>query len=136
MLLLMGQDPGLMIPDDVDLGDYEALWQLAERLGEVRSRGMKEEEINKLPTRRFRRKAGSKDEESCSICMSEYKMAEDVQMLPCKHEYHKDCLLEWLKVRHCVLIMLPFKEEGVYCFANVGPSVGRSVVHRQTLSNQ
>lgn len=93
----MGRDPGFMVPDDVDLGDYEALWELAERLGEVRGRGMKEEEINKLPYRTYRRKAGKTDE-SCSICMSEYKTAENVQILPCQHEYHKGCLLEWLKV--------------------------------------
>ncbi|XP_045205873.1 uncharacterized protein LOC123558059 [Mercenaria mercenaria] len=98
MLLLMGRDPGFMVPDDVDLSDYEALWGLAERLGEVRSRGMKEEEINKLPTRVYRRKPGSKEkEETCSICISEYKTADNVQMLQCRHEFHKECLLEWLK---------------------------------------
>ena len=37
------------------------------------------------------------------------------------------------------LTMPPFEEVGVYCFAHVGPLVGRSVrrsVCRQTLSNQ
>ena len=31
----------------------------------------------------------------------------------------------------CNVFMLPFEEEGVYCFAHVGPSV-----YRQTLSDQ
>lgn len=74
------------------------MWELAERMGEVRSRGMKEEEINKLPFRSYRKKPGSKETESCSICISDYKTAENVQILPCKHEFHKDCLFEWLKV--------------------------------------
>ncbi|KAL4218705.1 E3 ubiquitin-protein ligase rnf38 [Mactra antiquata] len=97
MLLLMGRNPGLMVPDDVDMNDYEALWELAERVGEVRGRGMKDEEINRLPCRTYRKKAGSTENESCSICISDYKTADNVQILPCKHEFHKDCLSEWLK---------------------------------------
>lgn len=95
MLLLIGRDPGFMVPDDVDSTDYEAMWELAERIGDVKSRGMKEDEIKKIPTRICKRVRNQ--DESCSICLSKFAYAEKIQTLPCKHEYHQHCLLEWLK---------------------------------------
>lgn len=98
MLLLMGRHPGMMIPDDVDASDYEALWDLAERLGDVKPRGMKEEEISKLPTRIYRKRSGDKDSvEECRVCLNGYKSGDKVALLGCKHEYHIDCIKEWLK---------------------------------------
>ena len=39
-----------------------------------------------------------------------------------------ECLVRWsLRVYWQVIVMPPFEEEGVYCFANVGMLVGRSV---------
>jgi hypothetical protein len=31
----------------------------------------------------------------CSICMEEYKPEERVMVLPCKHEFHPDCIRKW-----------------------------------------
>lgn len=73
---------------------FQALWDLAERVGEVRNRGMKEEEINRLPNRVYRHGKG----ENCSICLSEFESGDRLSLLPCTHEYHKECLKEWLKV--------------------------------------
>lgn len=98
MLLLMGRHPGMLIPDDVDASDYEALWDLAERLGDVKSRGMKDEDISKLPTRRYRQKSSDKDSvDECRVCLNGYKTGDTLALLSCKHEYHKDCIKEWLK---------------------------------------
>lgn len=99
MLLLMGRHPGMLIPDDVDASDYEALWDLAERLGEVKPRGMKEEDISKLPTRKYRRRPSDKDSvDECRVCLNSYKAGDTLALLSCKHEYHIDCIKEWLKV--------------------------------------
>lgn len=98
MLLLMGRHPGMLIPDDVDASDYEALWELAERLGEVKPRGMKEEDISKLPTRTYRKRSSDKDSvEECRVCLNGYKNGDKLALLGCKHEYHIDCIKEWLK---------------------------------------
>ncbi|KAL8600819.1 hypothetical protein ACOMHN_056477 [Nucella lapillus] len=94
---------------DVDLDDYEALWDLAEELGEVRRRGITEGEIDSLPTRKFK-SPGSDDEASdasaaepralqCQICLVDFENGDCLRCIPCKHDFHKDCLDEWLK-RH------------------------------------
>ena len=44
-----------------------------------------------------------------------------VVLLPVSMSVDEDCLAMF------IFNYAPFKEEGVYCFANVGPLVGRSV---------
>ncbi len=34
--------------------------------------------------------------EVCSICTEEYKQGEHIRTLPCKHEFHKACVDQWL----------------------------------------
>lgn len=33
---------------------------------------------------------------ACSICLSDYVEGETILMLPCRHNYHKACITEWL----------------------------------------
>ncbi|CAG9325593.1 unnamed protein product [Blepharisma stoltei] len=35
--------------------------------------------------------------ESCTVCMEDFEVNEQVYMLPCNHVFHQDCILEWLK---------------------------------------
>ncbi|KAL3872343.1 hypothetical protein ACJMK2_040273 [Sinanodonta woodiana] len=100
MMMLMNRDPRMLVPEDIDFSDYESLWELAERLGEVKGRGLKEEDIAQLPTRTHRTVGGKKEgksEKQCSICLTEFKSGEKIVLLPCHHEYHADCIPEWLK---------------------------------------
>ena len=36
-------------------------------------------------------------EKKCSICLQKYKGFEIIKEFPCKHIYHKNCILKWLK---------------------------------------
>ena len=55
---------------------------------------MTEEEINKLPSRTY--KHGT--DERCSICLCDFSCGDKLSLLPCSHEEHSECLVEWLKV--------------------------------------
>ena len=36
-------------------------------------------------------------EKKCSICLQKYKGFDIIKEFPCKHIYHKNCILKWLK---------------------------------------
>ncbi|XP_064616503.1 nuclear pore complex protein DDB_G0274915-like [Liolophura sinensis] len=80
----------------VDLDDYESLWNLSEQLGEVKKRGISEEEIAEIPTREFRGLCDEKEE--CRICLTTYETPDWLRTLTCKHEFHMACIDKWLLV--------------------------------------
>lgn len=89
---------------DPVMGDYESLLALAERLGEV-SRGLTDSEISQLPTSKHQGQAlggeGASampdDLPQCNICLTDYEHGDKMRNLPCKHDFHKDCVDQWLK---------------------------------------
>ncbi|XP_076091167.1 uncharacterized protein LOC143063093 [Mytilus galloprovincialis] len=98
LLFLMGRTPHLLVPDDIDPTDYEALWELAERIGEVKTRGLSEKDLEALSTKKFKGiKKFNQEGPQCQVCLSEYKNGDALVNLPCKHEYHDKCIKEWLK---------------------------------------
>ena len=40
---------------------------------------------------------GRTDSDTCIICMDKFTTGCKYKKLPCKHEYHADCLNQWLE---------------------------------------
>ncbi|KAI0350339.1 hypothetical protein OH77DRAFT_1489199 [Trametes cingulata] len=93
-------------PDNLD--SYEALWELAELLGQVKPQVATREDIEKsdLKTVKFREleqyeregKVASSCVERCLICLDDYQQDDDVRLMHCRHAFHKDCVDKWLQV--------------------------------------
>ena len=49
--------------------------------------------VDHLPTRSSR---GGDEETECCVCLSKFEAGDTVRALPCKHEFHKDCIDKWL----------------------------------------
>ncbi|KAF8091841.1 hypothetical protein N665_0433s0010 [Sinapis alba] len=83
---------------DVDNMSYEELLALEERIGDVCT-GVNEETIsNRLKQRKFKSSTKSpQDAEPCCICQEEYSEGEDMGTLECGHDFHSQCIKEWLK---------------------------------------
>ncbi|XP_030486277.1 E3 ubiquitin-protein ligase MBR2 isoform X1 [Cannabis sativa] len=83
---------------DVDNMSYEELLALEERIGDV-STGLSEEIVLKLMKQRKYEpipvEAGP-DPEPCCICQEEYADGDDVGALDCGHDFHTDCVKQWL----------------------------------------
>ncbi|XP_037338421.2 RING finger protein 122 isoform X2 [Pungitius pungitius] len=41
---------------------------------------------------------------TCAVCLEDFKMKDDLGVLPCQHAFHRKCLVKWLEVR-CVCPM-------------------------------
>uniref|UniRef100_A0A8C5TQ21 Ring finger protein 122 n=1 Tax=Malurus cyaneus samueli TaxID=2593467 RepID=A0A8C5TQ21_9PASS len=43
-------------------------------------------------------------QQTCAVCLEDFRMKEELGVLPCQHAFHRKCLLKWLEVR-CVCPM-------------------------------
>ena len=92
---------------------YEQLLALQQRVGNV-NQGASEQRIDQLPTSKYNSgkptssntssssstESSSNDpdqDNTCSICMSEFEDGETIRRLPCFHAYHSSCIDQWLK---------------------------------------
>lgn len=83
---------------DVDNMSYEELLALEERIGNVCT-GLSEEMILKRMKQRKYIHTMSDDlieAEPCCICQEEYSDGEDVGTLDCGHDFHRECVKQWL----------------------------------------
>ncbi|XP_039055654.1 probable E3 ubiquitin-protein ligase RHG1A [Hibiscus syriacus] len=82
---------------DVDNMSYEELLALEERIGYV-STGLNEETISNRLKRRKNSKAleSQTEAEPCCVCQEEYNEGEDLGTLECGHDFHADCIKQWL----------------------------------------
>ncbi|RWS13924.1 E3 ubiquitin-protein ligase RNF38-like protein [Dinothrombium tinctorium] len=79
--------------------NYEALLNLAERLGEAKPRGLQKRDIEQLPSYRFNLvNVHESDQVTCVVCMCDFEARQLLRVLPCSHEFHARCVDKWLKV--------------------------------------
>uniref|UniRef100_A0A7N1A3A0 RING-type E3 ubiquitin transferase n=2 Tax=Kalanchoe fedtschenkoi TaxID=63787 RepID=A0A7N1A3A0_KALFE len=85
---------------DVDNMSYEELLELGERIGDVKT-GLSEETIMKcLKHNKYTSVMKPNKPEPCSICQEEYGEGEDLGTLECGHEYHTNCIKQWLVLKN------------------------------------
>jgi hypothetical protein len=79
----------------------QALLNLAERLGDVKPRGMSKADIDQLPC--YRHNVGcwrqvAHEQTGCVVCMCDFESRQLLRTLPCTHEFHAKCVDKWLRV--------------------------------------
>ncbi|XP_058095749.1 probable E3 ubiquitin-protein ligase ZFP1 isoform X2 [Magnolia sinica] len=95
---------------DIDDMSYEELLALEERIGDVNT-GLSEESILKcLKTRTYvspttlpppdQSTKMMQDNGTCIICQVEYEDKEKIGILDCGHDYHANCIKQWLVVKN------------------------------------
>ncbi|XP_073088654.1 RING finger protein 44 isoform X3 [Manis javanica] len=83
--------------DDVEMENYEALLNLAERLGDAKPRGLTKGDIEHLPSYRFNPDSHQSEQTLCVVCFSDFEARQLLRVLPCNHEFHTKCVDKWLK---------------------------------------
>ncbi|XP_059656492.1 E3 ubiquitin ligase BIG BROTHER-related [Cornus florida] len=83
---------------DPDELSYEELVALGEVVG-TETRGLSADSIASLPSMNYNMQSiqdGSSD--SCVICRLDYEDGDTLTLLSCKHSYHSECIINWLRI--------------------------------------
>ncbi|EJD50591.1 hypothetical protein AURDEDRAFT_112196 [Auricularia subglabra TFB-10046 SS5] len=90
-----------------DLNSFEALWQLADLLGQVKPPVASKEDIEKsglevfkadmLPKYADEGKVALNTVERCLVCLDDYADDDELRLLSCRHVFHKTCVDKWLE---------------------------------------
>ncbi|XP_078431529.1 uncharacterized protein LOC144703271 isoform X2 [Wolffia australiana] len=101
---------------DIDGMSYEELLALGEQIGQVKIGLSREMLLKKLKTKVCSTVADNvPDTGSCIICQANFLEKEKIGTLDCGHEYHADCILEWLVVKNqcpvCKATAVPVDEK-------------------------
>lgn len=98
---------------------------------------MNKQQILKFPTVKYETGEGNTQQTCCPICIEEYEAGEDLLQLPCRHNFHTECIIPWLE-RHSVCPMCKVEvsnisEEEKTSVSHLGfSSVAVSVLSRLT----
>ncbi|OCH91123.1 hypothetical protein OBBRIDRAFT_834473 [Obba rivulosa] len=97
-----------MVMGSDSLDSYEALWELAELLGQVKPPVATREDIDNSGLQIFKStdlqafekegKVASNCVDRCLICLDDYDTDDELRLMSCKHAFHKDCVDKWLQV--------------------------------------
>ncbi|XP_024521808.1 E3 ubiquitin-protein ligase RING1-like [Selaginella moellendorffii] len=53
--------------------------------------------VEGMPTMKITDEHLAQDSAPCAVCKDEFELGTEVREMPCKHLYHPDCILPWLK---------------------------------------
>ncbi|XP_078439763.1 RING/U-box superfamily protein [Wolffia australiana] len=53
-----------------------------------------------LPVVKITEELIGSDDAQCAVCKDRFEVGEDALQIPCKHLYHKDCILPWLELHN------------------------------------
>ncbi|KAL5752989.1 hypothetical protein ACOSP7_023167 [Xanthoceras sorbifolium] len=82
---------------DVDSLSYEELLELEEEIGPVTTRLSSNSILIHLKQRKYQLEASTPAEgDLCCVCQEEYVAGDNIGKLDCGHEYHADCISQWL----------------------------------------
>lgn len=101
----VGPDPRSSVPRGAEPGNYffgSGLQGLIEELTQNDRPGpppVPEPAINSIPTVKIS-EAHLSNDPNCPICMDEFKVGGEARELPCKHIYHGDCIVPWLRLHN------------------------------------
>ena len=56
--------------------------------------------VNEQNIKTLRKDSGISDDNSCAICKDNFEINQNLIYLPCKHLFHDECILPWLKERN------------------------------------
>lgn len=78
--------------------------------------------IGKIPTKSGKNEDKDGENDCCPICIEPYKATDCIRILPCKHEFHKNCIDPWLlEHRTCPMCKLDVLKH--YGFVVGDPSI-------------
>ncbi|CAI8051034.1 RING finger protein 150 [Geodia barretti] len=75
-------------------------YSLRNRRRQARAQNTARKAISKLKVRTYKVSKGSQEVESCAVCLELYCNNDVIRILPCRHEFHKNCVDPWLKIKH------------------------------------
>ncbi|CAL5202953.1 unnamed protein product [Lathyrus oleraceus] len=100
-----GRQGSIPIPRGVDAGDYffgPGFNELVDQITENDRQGpppVPERGINAIPTVKIESK-NLKENSHCPVCQEEFEIGGEARELPCKHIYHSDCIVPWLRLHN------------------------------------
>ncbi|KAK8564100.1 hypothetical protein V6N13_005685 [Hibiscus sabdariffa] len=99
-------EAGFRLP--ANIGDYfigPGLEQLIQQLAEndpnrYGTPPASKSAIEALPSVNITKNNSNLEFNQCAVCMDEFEEGTEAKQMPCKHLYHKDCILPWLELHN------------------------------------
>ncbi|XP_045478750.1 protein goliath-like [Harmonia axyridis] len=92
--------------------------------------------LDKIPTKNIKRedKEVQGEGECCAVCIERYKHNDTLRILPCSHEFHRDCIDPWLlEHRTCPMCKMDILQH--YGFVFTGSQESIFQVHAEEIAS-